>query len=84
MFAPKSFVVDYRGCRRPGSDFDETRTRGASGPETKSGGPLSAHPAHMAGPGAAKMAVFGFCKKSFFGHNFFISNRSDMFAMGFW
>ena len=84
VFAPKSFVVYYRGCRRPESDFVETRSRGAPGPETKSGGPLLAHSARTAGPGAAKTAIFWALEKSFFGHNFFTSNHSDMFAMGFW
>ena len=84
MFAPKSFVVHYRGCRRPESDFDETRSRGAPGPETKSGGPLLAHPARSAGPGASKVAIFLLSKIWFFGQILGISNPTDMFAMGFW
>ena len=71
-------------CPRPDSDFDETRTRGAPRPKTKFGDPLSAHPARLAGPGASKVAIFGFKKIRFFGHIFCISNRTDMFAMGFW
>ena len=84
VFARKKDGAYYRRCRRPESDFDETRTRGAPGPETKPGGPLSAHPARMAGPGAAKTGIFGMSKNTFFGHILFISNRTDMFAMGFW
>ena len=59
VFARKSIVVYCRGCRRPESDFDETRTRGAAGPKTKSGGPLLAGSADTAGLGAAKVAIFG-------------------------
>ena len=74
----------YRRCRRPESDFDETRTSGAAGPKTKFGDPLLAHLARTAGPGAAKTAIFGISKNPFFGHILFILNRTDMFAMGFW
>ena len=84
VFARKKDGAYYRRCRQPESDFDETRTSGAAGPKTKSGDPLLAHPARMAGPGAAKTAIFGISKNPFFGHILFISNRTDMFAMGFW
>ena len=84
VIARKKHGVHYRGCRRPESDFDKTRTSGAAGPKTKSGDPLSAHPARTAGPGAAKTAIFGISKNLFFSHILFISNRTDMFAMGFW
>ena len=84
MFAPKKDGAYYRRCQRPESDFDETRTRGAPGPKTKPGGPLLANSARAAGPGAAKMAIFGLSKNPFFGQIVFISNRTDMFAMAFW
>ena len=84
VFARKKDGAPYRRCRRPGSDFDETWTRGAPGPKTKFGDPRLAHSARAAGPGAAKTAIFLLSKIRFFGHIFFISNRSDMFAMGFW
>ena len=71
-------------CPRPDSDFDETRTRGASGPKTKFGDPFSAHLARSAGPGASKVAIFLLSKIRFFGHIFRNSNRTDMFAKGFW
>ena len=76
--------VYYMSCPRPESDFDEIRTRGGPGPKTKFGDPLSAHSACAAGPGAAKTAIFLLSKIRVFGHIFFISNRTDMFAMGFW
>ena len=63
-----------------GSDFDETRTSGAAGPKTKSGDPLSAHPVRTAG----QNGHFWNFKKSVFWPNFFISNRTDVVAMGFW
>ena len=84
MIARKKHGVYYGGCRRPESDFDKTRTSSAAGPKAKSGDPLSAHPARMAGPGAAKTAIFGISKNPFFALISFISNRTDMFAMGFW
>ena len=71
-------------CPRPDSDFDETRTRGASGPKTKFGDPLLAGSADSADPGASKVAIFGLRKIRFFGQIFFLSNPRDMFAMGFW
>ena len=83
VFARKKDGAYYRRCRRPESDFDETRTRGAPGPKMKFGDPRLAHSAHAASPGAAKTAIFLLSKIRFFGHIFFISNRSDMFAMGF-
>ena len=71
-------------CPRPDSDFDVTRTRGAPRPKTKFGGPLLAHPARSAGPGASKVAIFLLLKIRFFGQIFCISNPTDMFAIGFW
>ena len=58
--------VYYMSCPRPDSDFDETRTRGASGPKTKFGEPFLAQSADSAGPGASKAAIFGFFEKWFF------------------
>ena len=84
MFARKKDGAYYRRCRQPESDFDETRTRGAAGPKMKFGAPFSAHPARSAGPGASKVAIFGFFEKWFFGYISFLSKRTDMFAMGFW
>ena len=83
VFARKKDGAYYRRCRQPGSDFDETRTRGAPGPKMKFGDPRLAHSACVASPGAAKTPIFFLLKIRFFGHIFFISNRSDMFAMGF-
>ena len=74
-------------CRQPDSDFDETRTSGAPGPKTKFCDPFlaqPAQPAHLAGPGASKVAIFGFLDKWPFGQIFFLSKPRDMFAMGFW
>ena len=84
VFARKKDGAYYRRCRQPESDFDETRTRGATGLKTKFGDPLSAQSADSAGPGAAKAAIFLLSKNLFFGHIVFISNHSDMFARGFW
>ena len=84
MFARKKDGAYYRRCRRPESDFDETCTRGASGPKTKFGDPLLAHSADPVGQGAPEAAIFGFFEKRFFGHIFFIPNAREMFAMGFW
>ena len=71
-------------CPRPDSDFGETRTGGAPGPKTKFGDPLLAHSANSAGPGASKVAIFGFFEKWVFGYIFFLSTPTEMFAMGFW
>ena len=84
VFACKKDGAYYRRCRQPESDFDETRTRGAPGPKTKFGDPLSARSANLAGPGVAKVAIFLLSKNPFFGQIFFISNPTDMFVMGFW
>ena len=35
------------------------------------------------GPGASEAEIFGFFEKCFFGHIFFLSKRTDMFAIGF-
>ena len=84
VFAGEILGAYCRGCRQPESDFDETRTRGASGPQTKFGAPFSATAARSAGPGASKVEIFCFFEKWFFGQIFFLSKQTDMFAMGFW
>ena len=70
-------------CRRPDSDSDKTRSRRSSGPKTKLETPLSTIRAHTWCPGASKVADFGRPKKPFFGQIFFLSNRTQMFAMPF-
>ena len=70
-------------CRRPDSDSDETRSRRSSGPKTKLETPLSTIRAHTWCPGASKVADFCRPKKPFFGQIFFLSNRTQMFAMPF-
>ena len=60
VFAGEILGAYCRECRQPESDFDETRTRGASGPKTKFGDPFSAQTARSAGPGASKVVIFEF------------------------
>ena len=83
VIARNSLGVYYKSCRRPDSDSDETRSRRSSGPKTKLETPLSTIRAHTWCPGASKVADFGRPKKPFFGQIFFLSNRTQMFAMPF-
>ena len=70
-------------CRRPDSDFDETRSRHSFWAKTKFETPLSAIQAHRGGLRASKVANFDLQKNPFFGQIFFVSNRREMFDMSF-
>ena len=59
VFAPKMDGVYCMSCRRPDSDFDETRSRRSFGAKTKLETPLSAIQAHGRGLRASKEAKNG-------------------------
>ena len=71
-------------CRRPDSDFDETRSRHSFWAKTKFETPLFKIRAHAhSAPGPPKGGIFDPQKKQFLGQIFFLSNRREMFAKGF-
>ena len=83
VFAPKNDGVYYRRCRRPGSDFDETRSRRGYGPKTKCWTPVLTVRVSTGCLGGSKGADFDRSKKRVFGQIFFSSNRTERFAMAF-
>ena len=84
VIAPKTGGAYYRGCRRPEPDFDETRSRRSFWAKTKFETHLFEIRAHaQSAPGPPKSGIFDPLKKLFFGQIFFLSNRREMFAMGF-
>ena len=84
VIARKKLTVYYRGCRRPEPDFDETRSRRSFWAKTKFETHLFEIRAHAhSAPGPPKGGIFDPQKKLFFGQIFFLSNRREMFAMGF-
>ena len=84
VIAPKTGGAYYRGCRRPEPDFDETRSRRSFWAKTKFETHLFEIRAHAhSAPGPPKGGIFDPLKKLFFGQIFFLSNRREMFAMGF-
>ena len=83
MFARKKDGVYYRRCRRPVSDFDETRSRRGYGPKTKCRTPVLTVRVSTGCLGGSKGADFDRSKKRVFGQIFFSSNRTERFAMAF-
>ena len=70
-------------CRRPYSDLDETRSRRSFWAKTKFETPLFAIRAHRGVPRGLPRGQFWPSEKAVFWPNFFLSNRREMFTMGF-
>ena len=84
VFAREMDGVYCMSCRRPDSDFDETRSRRSFWAKTKFETPLIEIQAHVhSAPGPPKGGIFDPPKNQFLAKFFFLSNRREMFAMGF-
>ena len=84
MIAPKTGGAYYRKCQRPEPDFDETRSRRSFWAKTKFETHLFEIRAHAhSATGPPKGGIFDPPKNQFLAKFFFLSNRREMFAMGF-
>ena len=71
VIARKKLTVYYRGCRRPDSDFDETRSSRSFWAKTKFETPLFAIRAHRGVPRGLPRGQFWPSEKAVFWPNFF-------------
>ena len=83
VFAREMDGVYYMSCRRPDSDSDEICSTRGSGLKSNCERTLLVIRAQIRCVRASKGAIFWVKKYPFFGQNFLLSSRRDMFAMGF-